>query len=140
MEIVKGDALNTNADILLHQVNLQGIMGGGIAYQIAKTYPNVEKEYKSYKNKELGNVLFVKTEKYVIGNCFSQKYNFDTDYEALKKCLYKVVEYMKKNNFKSVAIPYKYGCGIANGDWNIVEKIFDTIITENGFKLTAYRL
>ena len=98
INLIIGDALTTDADILLHQVNLQGVMGGGIAYQIAKTYPNVEKEYKEYKDKQLGNVIFAKTDSYVIGNCFFQTEDFDTDYQALEKSLDKVVEYMKLNN------------------------------------------
>ena len=124
ISLIKGDALNTDADILLHQVNLQGVMGSGIAKQIAIKYSKVEDEYISYKNKKLGQVLFCSTDKYIVGNCFSQSVDFNTDYEALKTCLDKVVSYMGKNKLKSVAIPYNYGCGIANGDWNIVLDIF----------------
>ena len=29
--IIQGDALENDGDILCHQVNLQGVMGGGIA-------------------------------------------------------------------------------------------------------------
>ena len=49
--------------------------------------------------------------------------NFDTDYNALRKCLVEVRLFMKAFGLKTVAIPYKYGCGIANGDW---EKVFKT--------------
>jgi len=138
VEELSGDALKTNADILLHQVNLQGVIGAGIAKQIASTYPSLEKEYIKYPYKELGNVLFYETDKYVIGNCFSQTYDFCTDYKALEKCLDKVVEYMQLNNLKSVAIPYKYGCGIANGDWDVVKKIF--ILKFRNFDLKIYKL
>ena len=130
MELRNGDLLQADVDIILHQVNLQGFMGGGIAYQIAKTYPNVEKEYMEFKEKELGNVCFVKTNKYVVGNCFSQNWYFETDYTALGKCLDKVVNYMKANSLKTVAIPYNYGCGIASGDWNTVVKIFNKKIPD----------
>ena len=40
-------------------------------------------QYQKFNNKKLGEVCFVRTTKHVIGNCFSQKLNFDTDYEAL---------------------------------------------------------
>lgn len=135
---ITGDALTTDADVLLHQVNLQGYMGGGIARQIAIHFPKVEKDYMNYKNKSLGEVVFVKTDKYVVGNCFSQKENFDTDYEALKACLDKVVDYLKENNLKSVAIPYKYGCGIANGDWDTVYDIFKEKLKD--YTLKIYKL
>lgn len=123
--IVNGDLLKSNVDIILHQVNLDGIMGGGIAYQIANKHPHVLREYQLFENKTLGEVCFAKTTKYVVGNCFSQKANYDTDYIALELCLDKVIEYMKLNNLKTVGIPYKYGCGIANGDWEIVSEIFE---------------
>ena len=123
--IIKGDLLDSNVDIILHQVNLDGVMGSGIAYQIENRHPNVLKEYQAFEKKELGEVCFVKTDTYVVGNCFSQKSNFDTDYEALEMCLSKVLEYMQKHNLGTVGIPYKYGCGIANGNWDIVIKIFE---------------
>ena len=138
IKLINDDALNTDADILLHQVNLQGVMGGGIAKQIATTYPIVEKEYREYKDKKLGNVLFVKTEKYIVGNCFSQTMDFNTDYNALELCLDKTVEYMKENGLKSIAIPYKYGCGIANGDWDKVLSIFENKIKD--YNLKIYKL
>ena len=133
-----GDALGNDCDVLCHQVNLQGVMGGGIAFNIANRFPSVEREYAFYGNKALGEVCFAKADKYVIANCFSQTHSFDTDYEALAKCLDKVVEYMKLNNLHSVAIPYKYGCGIANGDWNTVRSIF--VEKLKGFTLKIYKL
>lgn len=111
-------------------------MGGGIAYQIATQYPNVLKEYQKFKNKRLGEVCFVETKQYVVGNCFSQESNFDTNYDALEKCLDKVIEYMKEKNLKAVGIPYKYGCGIVNGNWDIVKAIFERKIS----KVKIYKL
>ena len=130
MEIRNGDLLKADVDIILHQVNLQGFMGGGIAYQIAKKFPNVEKEYIEFEEKELGKVCFVKTNRYVVGNCFSQNWYFETDYQALRQCLDVVLEYMFKNNLKTIAIPYKYGCGIASGNWDIVLEIFERKIPD----------
>lgn len=123
--ILNGDLLKADVDIILHQVNLDGEMGGGIAYQIATQYPNVLKEYQQFKNKKLGEVCFVETKQYVVGNCFSQDYNYDTNYKALETCLDKVIEYMKEKELKTIGIPYKYGCGIANGNWDIVKEIFE---------------
>lgn len=133
-----GDALANDCDLLCHQVNLQGVMGGGIAASIARKFPNVEKIYSNYPNKALGEVCFAQTDRFVIANCFSQTMNFDTDYSALEKCLDQVVKFLKDNNMNSVAIPYKYGCGIANGDWNTVKNIF--VEKLRGFTLKIYKL
>lgn len=121
--IITGDALQNDCDILCHQVNLDGIMGGGIAWQIAHKFSSVEKDYSDYPKKKLGEVCFSKTDDYVIANCFSQRRNYETDYTALRECLIKVHKYMDDNHLDSVAFPYKYGCGIASGDWNIVASI-----------------
>ena len=42
----EGDLLKSNCDVICHQVNLQGVMGGGLALQIARKFPQVEHEYK----------------------------------------------------------------------------------------------
>ena len=135
MQTIKGDLLLSDVDIILHQVNLQGVMGGGIAYQIAKTYPNVEKRYKEFNNAVLGEVCFVETDKYVVGNVYSQNADFTTNYQALREALEKVDEYMRKNKLKSVGIPYGYGCGIASGNWYLVSKIFEQILGKYDLKV-----
>ena len=126
-EIIEGDLLNTDADIICHQVNLQGYMGGGLAYSIARKFPDVEETYTDFEPKVLGEVCFAKTDTFVVANCFSQTIDFKTHYNALKKCLKKVKVYMNENGLKTVAIPYNYGCGIANGDWNKVLNVFDSV-------------
>lgn len=124
IKYIKGDLLKTDAKLILHQVNLQGVMGGGLALSIATKYPNVERVYIEYEDKKLGNVVFAPADKFFVGNCFSQNTDFTTNYDALNKCLDKVIKFMNEWAIKTVAIPYKYGCGIASGDWNMVENIF----------------
>ena len=91
IKIKNGDLLKASEDILVHQVNIQGVMGGGIAKQIAEKYPKTEKAYikycqdANYKYSNLKGQIFLSKEngKY-IANLFSQKPNFDTDYEAMQ--------------------------------------------------------
>ena len=122
---IEDDALNNDCDILCHQVNLEGVMDEGIGLSIAKKYPDVEKEYIGYPNKSLGEVCFANAGEYVIANCFSQTESNEIDYESLRTCLDKVVEYMIEKHLRTVAIPYKYGCEISNGDWEVVKSIFE---------------
>ena len=68
---------------------------------------------------------------------FSQKPNFDTDYEAMKKALVYIKKWAENNNL-TIAIPYGIGCGIANGDWNKVYKIIEEVF--NDYDVTLYRL
>lgn len=135
MVLIEGDLLKAKADVICHQVNLQGVMGGGLAYAIASKFPNVNEVYENYEPKELGEVCFGDTDYFVIANCFSQTVDFDTDYKALESCLRKVKRYMTKKGYKTVAIPYGYGCGIANGDWGTVLKIFNKVFKNMELKI-----
>lgn len=115
VKIVNGNILNCNEDIIVHQVNVQGIMGGGVARQLANRYINLEKEYSEYCKaldndyKYLkGKVFFCEVnDNKTICNMFSQKENFDTDYEAMKKAL-TYIKAWAENNDLSIAIPYRY--------------------------------
>lgn len=141
IKIVKGNLLDSDADIILHQVNLQGVMGGGVAYQIATRFPAAEDEYLRFKHKRLGEVCFalIGPKKWV-ANCFSQRVNFETDYVALKKCCERVIDFMKTHSLRSAAIPFNYGCGIANGDWNKVYTIFEKAFEKSFLQLYIYKL
>lgn len=143
-----GNLLNSECDIIAHQVNLQGIMGGGLAKQIAQKFPQCEVGYincvKTIKNEKnlLGQVLIHKyaQDKY-IANCFSQNIDFTTNYEAVKKCFEFLLKDCKKYNYSTIGVPYKYGCGIASGDWTIVEGIFKDIFEkEEDIELQIWKL
>ena len=57
LKIINGNIFDGNEDIICHQTNCLGIMGGGIALQVKKLYPNVYNEYsnlcKDYKENPL---------------------------------------------------------------------------------------
>ena len=46
----KGNLLNSNCDIIVHQVNCQKVMGSGIAKQIRDRWPEVFVRYEEYIN------------------------------------------------------------------------------------------
>jgi len=138
--IKKGNILEAMENLICHQVNCQGIMGGGLALQIANKYPICETNYKTFCSYDFNDydklkgkhcLVEISEDKY-IANCFTQKPNFDTDYEALKACFSNLKDnILKINNYKpSICIPYKYGCGIANGSWEQVESILIDIFTD----------
>lgn len=138
----KGDILNATEKIICHQVNVQGCMGGGLAKQIATTYPNVERLYQEYcKNYDYeilkGDYLIVQVKpNQYIANCFTQKPNFDTDYEALKICFSTLLNRYRK----PIAVPYGYGSGIANGDWAKIENIFKELSEKYKVNMVMYKL
>lgn len=141
-----GDLLKAKENIICHQVNENGRMGGGLALQIATQYPNVEKEYKLYCDLFKQNnvepygqyqVCKIDDKKY-IANCFTQR-DFITNLEYINLVFSGLLESCKLNNF-TIAIPYKYGCGIAKGNWEEVEKTFEKLSNRYGIDISVYKL
>lgn len=141
-----GDILEAKENIICHQVNSQGIMGAGLALQIAKKYPKCEKAYQYFCKEQDYDYEILKSQicevlindKHIF-NCFTQKLNFDTDYIALEKCFNEVMIICKNHNL-TVAVPYKYGSNIANGDWKEVESIFEKLSNKHGIDINIYKL
>lgn len=134
---ITGDLLRDGRGILCHQVNFQGVMGGGIAYSISKILP--PKEYDKYWRYcmihgagAMGKVLWLHLPATgrVIANMFSQRDwgagDNLTDYDAMEKC-FKAIRVYALRYERPVYIPGYIGCGIAGGDWNRVKGIIDNV-------------
>lgn len=131
----KGDLLSGPEKYILHGCNAQGVMGSGVALQIKEKYPEAY-EYYMYSHVtdglDMGSIITVACEDRIIVHCITQEYYgrnkncVYVDYNAVKNCLHLV-----NHNFKcaDVAMP-KIGCGLANGDWNIVEKIINETMVD----------
>lgn len=130
-----GDILQCTESMIVHQTNCQGVMGSGLAKQIKDKYPEVYQTYlfhckTNIPQNLLGTSLICEANdgKY-IANVFGQ-FSFgqglQTDYAALKNALKEVYAFALQNNL-SVAFPYKIGCGLGGGDWNIVFDIINEV-------------
>lgn len=132
--------LKNKKRIILHQVNCQGVMGAGFAKQIKNKYPLCFTEYKKIcktkKSEELlGTIYIYEGDKDIIINMFSQdKYGRDkryTDYIAMEKAIKKL---RKIYPSEIIIAPYKIGCGLAGGNWDIVKEIlerYNIIVSKN---------
>lgn len=142
--MIEGNIFDCTENIIVHQTNCQGVMGSGIAKQIKDKYPEVFNAYYHYcKTRELkdvfGTALICEANdgKY-IANVFGQNTfgkGLQTNYDALKSALKEVHDFAKEHKL-TVAIPYKIGCGLGGGDWNIV---YD-IITKIFFDEVSYEI
>jgi len=144
---INGNILNTNDTIICHQVNCQGVMGSGIALQIKNKYPQVYSDYmkffKEYGKDDLLNrtvTSYDDNSNVFIMSMFSQyKYGRDkrhTDYESMRKC-FEFIKEQSDDCGMSISIPYKIGCGLAGGDWEIVYKIIEEVFVGN--EVVIYR-
>ena len=132
---IQGDLLKSEADILCHQTNFTGIMGGGIAASIREKVLT-DGQYKEYRSlcaehgkALLGTVQYLPAKNgKTIANLFSQNdWNVGpvlTNYEAMRACL-KAVESYARGNGLTVGLPGYIGCGIAGGDWKTVREIIE---------------
>lgn len=146
---IKGDIFESDADVILHQVNCQGVMGSGVAKQVREKYPVVFEQYKAWcddpniRKDLLGKIQAVhtnKTGKRMIVNLFAQdNFGYDgncyTNYEALKQCLEEV---NKQFAGRTVAIPYLMACHRGGGDWAVVFKMIEEALIDCDVTLYEY--
>jgi O-acetyl-ADP-ribose deacetylase (regulator of RNase III) len=116
-------------------------MGGGLALQIAKKWPQVLTKYqefiKDFRQVNIGNSRgllgkchVVSIGELFVANLFGQHgtgWGLQTDYKALAKALMGLRDTMQYTEKKRLALPVNLGCGLAGGDWKIVHSmILDT--------------
>jgi O-acetyl-ADP-ribose deacetylase (regulator of RNase III) len=147
IKIVEGNLLEASEDILGHQVNCQSVMRSGIAKSLRDKYSNLYPSYKQFcKNHNphdlLGKCHIVKTGGKYTANIFGQlnygkqKVRY-TDYDALREGLISLKVRAVKHNL-SVALPWMIGCGLANGDWDVVYKIIDEVFED--YEVSLYKM
>lgn len=148
IHIIEGNLFSTNADVICHQVNCQGVMGSGVAKQVKEKYPEVYKEYKDVctclgKN-ALGRSVVVKInntcDKY-IANLFCQNnYGSDgkryTNYEAVYRAFESINNQFKDN--VTFAFPYRFGCDRGGANWDIILKMMEVVFKDR--EIFIYKL
>lgn len=146
---IQCDIFESGADLILHQVNCQGVMGSGLAKQVKERYPSVYEDYKEYCDAYKHNpslllgrsVLSITWKNYNtdfrgIVNLFAQE-RFGrsgecyTDYNALRQCLAYINEMLNWYDHSTIAIPYRLGCCRGGGDWSVVYKIIEDIFADS---------
>lgn len=149
VKIVNGNALDFKENILIHQVNCQGVMGSGIALQIKNKWSIVFDEYmKTMKWKDTINPMGqidrcrICDNKWVY-NLYGQ-WNYgtkkrQTNYVGLMQCLIKTFGYAH-NNKHTIAMPYKMSCDRAGGNWDYVYNLICMLSEEYGVDVTIYKL
>jgi len=145
MKFVKGNILDVKYGIIGHQVNCQLVMGAGLARQIKEKYPIVFNEYKRIMGvvspaDRLGKCQMVAIipDRFYFANLFGQFYYYPrrvvhTDYIALGMALRNLKRW-KETFFNSVDMPIYLpsglGCGLAGGDWNLVQGLISDAIPD----------
>lgn len=130
--------MDSNVDVICHQVNCQAVMGAGIAKQIHILFPRVFNYYKQFCESSrnagrspLGKCQLVwtdNTKTRIVANLFGQerygRYGRQTDYDALRIALKSLAsnKYLLGRQ-ASLGFPYRIGCALGGGEWDVVFKI-----------------
>ena len=152
--IKEGSLFDAPCGLICHQVNCKGVMGAGVAKEFKERFPQTFLDYQYHcniqGNKLLGQVLFSREGDYKYTTCcmaaqygYGRDKNFVyTDYDAFKKCCESIASFVKDSyyNYTNVPInmPYKIGCGLANGDWSIIYKIIEEVFKD--YNVILWRL
>lgn len=149
---IQGNLLTSDCNIIIHQANCQGVMGAGIAKQIVNLYPEVlvaDREYKVPVGNEarLGRTSHAPVKgphgALLVVNLYSQ-FNYgrgkQTDYKAFTKGLHSILTRLDiKGRGYKVGLPFGIGCGLAGGDWLIINSIIEEASEKFGRDLYLYK-
>lgn len=155
----KGNLLESSCAIICHQVNCQGVMGAGIAKQLRDKYSGLYEAYrclveKNGKENCLGRVFFFQPASgRIIANMFAQFHYLprtvvNTDYKAFRECCKSIKDFvLERAQIESCSVgdikigfPYKIGCGLAGGDWNIVSRILEEEFKDDCWDVEIWEL
>lgn len=134
IKLIKGNLLDSQADLILHGVNLQGTMNSGVAKQIRERFPSAYSDYVEKFRKEkwcLGDVQYSRTEcdkpRFIV-NCGTQEfYGKDgvqyVSYKAIQECVTQVLRFADREKY-SVSMP-RIGAGLGGGNWEVIFNIIN---------------
>lgn len=164
MEInyVKGDAtlpkiIEGKRSVIVHCVNTLGAWGAGFVVPLGKRYPqtreyyrNLLSSYKGNRSELLGTINLVSdvAEDIDVANLFGQeriypimkdgKKIIPLNYDALQKGFSEIVSIYKTLDYSFTIHMPRIGCGLAGGDWNIVEQIIKDEFISKDIEVYVY--
>lgn len=139
VENINCDIFKADIDVICHCANCFCCMGGGIAREIAKRFPEAkevdDKTEKGARTKlgkssiaRIPSFKFRPKPKFILNMYAQFDYGSDfrkLDYEAFYSCL-EESDYLFHSGL-SFGMPYKIGCDRAGGDWSVVEAMIKSV-------------
>lgn len=146
LNFITGDLLKSEAEALVNTVNTVGVMGKGIALQFKESFPINNKAYiDACKNNKLniGEVLPVWDNNLIFGRKLiinfptKKHWRQPSKYEYIEQGLIALVELLKSERIKSIAIP-PLGCGNGGLNWNIVKEMIYNHLRDLQIEIFVY--
>ena len=146
--------INNEVNVLIHQANCFCTMNSGIAKEIKQKLPEMfQADCETIKGhpSKLGNytkAIYKNGTEIKVGYNLYGQYRYGTgeqytDYKAIRKGLKSIawsLDLAKATGFNAkIGLPL-IGCGLAGGDWNIVQQIIQEELVDKGFNVSVYTL
>lgn len=149
-DVLHPHTINKYAKVIIpHVCNDIGGWGAGFVLALSKMWKEPEKEYRSKKEYILGDCDLIKvTNDIFVANMIGQHgliSNHNTQpirYDAIKKALTfikSVIVFENKNNEQIFEIHApKFGCGLAGGSWDVIERILEDVFGDIHLDIVIY--
>jgi len=150
LKFVKGDATNPpktdkTPAIIIHICNDMGAWGKGFVLAVSKRWKQPEQVYRADTNLQLGKIQIVPVEDNItVINLIGQHKIYKIGgiapirYDAVANGLQKVADYIKQNKQSVVVHMPRIGCGLAGGEWSVMEPIIKKHLVDNGIDVVVY--
>ena len=135
--LVRGNLLECQAEALVNTVNIEGVMGKGVALQFRYAFPEMYKAYrKACQNGEVqpGKMFIFKlpsitNPQYIINFPTKRSWKSKSRMEDIEAGLRSLVADVRKLGIRSVAVP-PLGCGLGGLSWPEVRKCMQLAFQE----------
>ncbi len=132
-----GNLLDVTTGIIVHGCNARGVMGAGVAKAVKKRYPDAYRLYRGVYERQglaVGQIVpylvpsgGAPPELIIVNAIIQQNYGTyrrQVDYDGLLHCFVQIPYLAKAYGLQDVHFPL-IGCGLAGGDWSVVEAIIE---------------
>lgn len=138
---LKGDLLNSPAQVLVNTVNTVGVMGKGIALEFKKKYPDVFKIYQKAceeKRLDIGKLLLWRSKtKSILMFPTKKHWRNPSKLEYIEAGLVQFAKSWDAMHIDSVAFP-KLGCGNGGLKWEDVKPLMEKHLKPLPIKVYVY--
>jgi O-acetyl-ADP-ribose deacetylase (regulator of RNase III) len=141
---ITGDLLESEIPLIVHGVNMMGVMGAGVAKAIALKYPEAKKAYLAKIDWKPGDIQIVKINdfRYICNLCSQRYYGRSGIYANLDWIdvgFRKLFDWMEESHYKKLAT-CKIGTGFGGLHWDDVEYVIKGALKNKNINIFVYSL
>ncbi|WP_049945407.1 macro domain-containing protein [Butyrivibrio sp. AC2005] len=141
IKYIKGDIFTAPAQVITNTVNLEGVMGKGIALEFKKRYPDMFKAYKKRCDSgefKIGNLMLYRdSDKWILLFPTKDSWRRKSKLEYIEKGLQKFADNWDKLGVDSIAFP-PLGCGNGGLLWSDVRPLMEKYLKKLPIDIYIY--